>query len=69
MVGKVGVGAIYQNQNAMLSDRKAENQNLNQSKEVSRAQRVDEIRDSIKSGNYKIDLDKTSEKMALYLLS
>ncbi len=63
-----GGSAIYQSNNTALMEKKGGVLENSASKDVSKTNRADEIKRAIQSGEYKIDLDKTSEKMALNLL-
>lgn len=57
---------VFQSSSASLLDKKGVEQ-INATKEVTKS-RADTIKDQIKNGDYKIDINSTTEKMALNLL-
>ncbi len=67
MISKVNVGNVYvANQNIS----RTKNENIQNKEEIKSKDRdkVQEIKKSIQNGTYKIDLQKTSEKIADTLL-
>lgn len=60
----IGVGATFQK-----TEKAVKSQEVQKKQEEKVQSKVSQIQDQIQNGEYKIDLKKTSEKMALNLLN